>query len=154
MSPAVLERQSTYARLRYFAGEHEDLDEATNAYLDSLSDEDMRRTLFPYVRNSMRIVMRCETRGAEKKAFAGDTLADGSAAGLIGERLSALLDKTFRLKDGRCISWGRATADEHRERAEWQRYLASGCLNDADHHDTAAAMIEAAGVTCLEDIEA
>jgi hypothetical protein len=64
-----------------------------------------------------------------------------------------LARETFALPDGTRVEWGRATAEQHLERARMQRRLAGDCIDDSKRHEQAAKEIRAAGVTCLDDLK-
>lgn len=76
-----------------------------------------------------------------------------SSAGGVGARL-ALLDRSFAVGDGRFVSWGEATVEDHRLRVEMLGKLRSGLDRTIAEHVDAIAVIEAAGVACLAQIEA
>lgn len=63
-----------------------------------------------------------------------------------------LAEETFSLEDGSSVLWERATPEQHRARAAWQRKLAGECIADAERHEQAAREIEEAGVRCLRDL--
>ena len=78
----------------------------------------------------------------------------GKPATIAADR-SALLGTTFALGDGKPpVRWGEATADQHRQRAEMLERIASGTFATANRHREAAAEIESAGVSCLNDLAA
>lgn len=64
----------------------------------------------------------------------------------------ALVGRSFPV-EGKWVAWYDATPADHRLRAQWQRRHAGACIADADLHEEAADEIEAAGVTCLRDLD-
>ena len=78
----------------------------------------------------------------------------GKPATIAADR-STLLGTTFALGDGKPpVPWGEATAEQHRQRAEMLERIANGTLATATRHREAAAEIESAGVSCLNDLAA
>lgn len=74
-------------------------------------------------------------------------------AGNVVTASKELVGQTFALPDGRFVEWHRATASEHRQRAQWQRNRAASLAQDARLHEVAAQVIEEAGVVCLGEIK-
>lgn len=64
-----------------------------------------------------------------------------------------LSETTFALPSGEFVPWLDATAAQHRARSAWQRGRAASCIDDAERHEAAAVAIEAAGVSCLRDLD-
>ena len=64
-----------------------------------------------------------------------------------------LAGDSFALPDGTSAEHLTASAEQHRLRAGWLRDHASGVLATASFHDDCADAIEAAGVTCLADLD-
>lgn len=75
-----------------------------------------------------------------------------SVLATLPEARRELVSKTFPLPNGERVPWLKATAAQHRMRAEWQRKRGLSCLSDARIHEVAAEQIEASGVECLEDL--
>lgn len=132
-----------------------DPDEAAWAYLNAFSDiDELRESVFPYVRNEFRIIHRRRTLAQEKKTF------DKPSKNLDQVRLPValltnrllLVTETFALSDGTRVKWLEATPAQHRERAAMQRRLAGSCILDAERHEQAADLIEQFGVSCLAEI--
>jgi hypothetical protein len=69
------------------------------------------------------------------------------------DAIRKLVKETFWIFGNGHVNWGKATVKEHRERSRAQRAHAADCNVDADRHDAAADAIEAAGVTCLDELE-
>ncbi len=143
---------SMYQRMRAIAEDYTDVSDATYAYIDGLTVDELRVELFPHARQSMRILMRDEVRGVEDEVW-GDADDGDELFTPTPKRLEKLIGKRFALPDGRFVHWLTATADEHRLRADMQRRNAAGCAKSAERHEHAAEMIEAAGALCLADIK-
>jgi len=127
--------------MRAIAALHTDLDEATKAWLKSLTKAEKDTFIYPYARIQMRNLMRSDVRQIEHDVQIWDT-----------DDRQKLLDKGLFHPDGRWVFWGDMTPDDHRLRAAWLRGTAGGYLRTADEHDQAAAIIEAAGVSCLREV--
>ena len=104
----------------------------------------LREYVMPIVEQEARMLARRVAQVAEAK-FTG--------AITVPEMARVLTKGSFCLSDGRWVTWGQATAEDHRDRAARQRVLAGTILDDAERHDRAADAIEAAGVRCLDDLE-
>jgi hypothetical protein len=151
MNVLPLERPKTatrHALMLEYANLYGDVNEATRAYLSGMNKAQLLTECFAAVRNDMRIVMREQTRGAEHRAFGS---VEGKALDVLSDR-AQLVDQYFCLEDGRWVLWLQATVEDHLDRAAWQRKLASGHVTDAEHHEQAADLISAAGVSCLEEL--
>jgi len=66
----------------------------------------------------------------------------------------ALNADTFPLPDGTLVSWGSATANQHRSRAAWLRTRAASYVDRAVEHERAAAALDEAGFSCLDELVA
>lgn len=58
----------------------------------------------------------------------------------------------FPLPDGTFVEWGKATAAQHRARAQWLRQRSADDLAAAADHEAAADAIDAADAVCLNDL--
>jgi ATPase subunit of ABC transporter with duplicated ATPase domains len=65
------------------------------------------------------------------------------------EVTAELLASSFALGDGRVVTWGEATAEDHRQRAKLLGQNVIGNLTTMLLHEQAAEMIEAAGAPTL-----
>jgi len=148
----VVKAKSTYERMHYYTMEFTTVEAATWAYIGDLTPEEKDAQLFPSVRNTFRNLFREHDRSKERGVFGDSTGDETSSPSGVLTRLGDLIETTFALPNGTRVPWLKATAEEHRARADWQRHLAGGCLANAEHHETAAEMIETAGVVCLEEI--
>lgn len=100
----------------------------------------------PLIVQEGRRYVRSRTRRIEHRVSFGDQESRADAR-------IRLARESFSLPDGRNVRWLDATVDDHLARAAWQRVFADSCIADAELHEKAAAEIEAAGVTCLREIE-
>ena len=91
---------------------------------------------------------RAPVRAIERKVFRRN---GGEAIDVAACRVD-LADETFALGDGRRVSWGEATIEEHRERATLLRKHLDGVHRTLEAHLVAIAAIEEAGVKCLNEI--
>jgi hypothetical protein len=97
-------------------------------------------------RASMSIRQR--TRTVERRVI---SRTGGNRTTTVSD-MAELVDKTFSLPDGRRVSWGEATIEDHQARAFMLRELAERTMITATQHERAAEMISTAGAACLNDI--
>jgi hypothetical protein len=133
--------------MRQFAEEYDNPADATDAYLDSLSVDEMREELYPHIRDRMGHMMRAVSLPAEDRQFPRGWQQSPP------ESIGDLSEEVFSLLDGTRVRWGQATAEQHEARAAMQRAYANRSLEDAKRHDWAAETIRTRGVTCLDDLE-
>jgi hypothetical protein len=76
----------------------------------------------------------------------------GKPSGAVARR-SALMQSTFPLGDGTRVAWGQATVDDHRQRVAFLAAMRDGITNTIASHLDAVDAIEAAGVSCLDEID-
>jgi len=98
-------------------------------------------------REDVRVIEHVVTTKLRDAAERGE---HASVASIARVELSG---KCFALPDGRMVQWMLATPAEHRERARWQRAMAAASVRDAELHEVAADEIEAAGASCLAEID-
>lgn len=110
---------------------------------------DIRDLVLPLVAEEARHTARSRTRTIEQRV---DRLLAVSPDARCEARRT-LVDERFILPDGRFVAWLDATADDHRQRAGWLRRQARAVEQTACRHELAAAEIEAAGVSCLRELE-
>ncbi|MFL5688693.1 MAG: hypothetical protein ACJ77I_06860 [Chloroflexota bacterium] len=63
-----------------------------------------------------------------------------------------LLETSFALGDGRRVTWGDATIDEHEQRIAFLTNHAAGTLETAGRHQAAIGMLAEANAACLRDL--
>ena len=127
------------------AHEFHDLEIATDAWLVELTAQERIALVRPYARVLMRNYMRGQVRRLESETFSpGGSIILGDLSQLLAERVC--------LPDGRWVTWGAMSVDEHLLRAQWQEELAGACVLDAERHRAAADVITERGVSCLDDV--
>lgn len=111
----------------------------------AMRDADLVRSLLI---QEVERIRRSTVREVERSTIR--PILDGIAASDRGAMLA-----TFKPERGQVpVAWGRASESEHRRRAAFLRTQAGGLLRTAQLHEDAADRIAAAGVTCLDDLEA
>lgn len=83
-----------------------------------------------------------------------DRIIEERAAELEIEWTAALLTTTVSLPDGSRVEWGEATREQHAARLEMLAKHAAGELETAARHRAAIDALDAAGVRCLNELEA
>jgi len=89
---------------------------------------------------------RCNVRRVERRAFGRNPGADSVAA------RAELMLEVFPLGDGRLVSWGSATVDDHRQRIELLDKLRSGLSATIGRHETAIALLAETGAINLDAV--
>lgn len=137
-----------YATMREYADKYVDLDEATRAWLGSLTKAQKEAFIYPYARAAVNKMRRGDVHRHEREVAKNGGIKD------VGARQVLLDDGFFLISTGGFVLWGDATPQMHRERAEWLRGEALGLLVTVKLHEEAADVIEAAGVDCLREVPA
>lgn len=138
---------TVYERLRATVKAGATPEQAADRVLAAMRKADLAKLVRPLLVNEARRYARHETLVIEQEV--DRRIADGEDPISVRRKLS---ESTFPLPGRGRVNWLDATADDHRQRASWQRQLAHACDSDAERHEAAAAAIEAAGVTCLREI--
>lgn len=123
-------------------------DEAADQLIAKMRKADLAALVRPLLVVHAQRYSRIATAALEREV--DRRIAEGEDPISVRRKLS---ESSFALPDGRYVTWLDATADDHRARAAWQRGQAASCVADAERHEVAAAAIEAAGVSCLREIE-
>lgn len=89
---------------------------------------------------------------AERTRRRMDAFVEEIAAEVRLEVTAELLATHFALGDGTRVTWGSATVEQHRQRIEMLAAMASGTVETAARHQSAIAMLEAAGAASLADL--
>lgn len=141
-----------YADLDDYAVAEKIVDELDReALLTALADE-VRR----YRRESVRVVetdffKRYRTpEGVEQAKAIIEGIMDSPTS---SERFRNLMGQTFALGKGERVSWGEATADQHRFRANMLGKQIATLSETKQRHVQAANLIEQTGVSCLSDLQ-
>lgn len=111
---------------------------------------DLDDTVKPLLLLDAHNTRRSMVRDLEKKAFPLPS-EEPVAPDLQAEARAKVMNEDF-VVSGRTVLWATATAEEHRERAQYLESMSASILNTAQRHREAADKIEAAGVTCLAEI--
>lgn len=149
---------------RFIVDNHLDVDVAVDKTLAAVSRAKLAAFVRPIVMTEARRVARHVTRRIEDAAFSHPptvhattprSVPSGGGESRIttAEARQLLVAAQFVTPDGRWVTWGTATAEDHLARAEWQRGHAQACVTDADRHEYAAHLIAANNVTCLDEID-
>lgn len=70
------------------------------------------------------------------------------------ELTSELLESSFSLGGGTCVTWGEATAEQHQRRFDLLLGQASGNVQSAQRHQAAVAMLQRHKVSTLNEVAA
>lgn len=112
--------------------------------------------VLPAVTETALIVRRRVTARVERQAFGHSRYdshgAPAESADPVGDR-RRLLSEKFALSDGRWVTWAEATTADHRLRIGYLLAKKAGLDRTISRHEQAIEEIEAAGATCLGDIQ-
>ena len=126
------------------------------AVMDSIGLAKKHRELFfGLLRDECRRLARSATRIAERSNAVGQKHRDthvSDADGEIMSRAQWLARNTYNGEEYVCV--GEMTVDDHRKRAAYLSAMAGGLNRTADRHLAWAEQLEAAGVRCLNELEA
>jgi len=110
--------------------------------------------LVPLVAQVIRDAQRSSARTQERQAFREAFQAKANQPRpVLPDGLRSLFATPFRLGDGTEVRWLKATVGEHRQRIELLTKLRGGIDRTIAQHQDAVALIEDAGVTCLDDLD-
>lgn len=103
--------------------------------------------LLPILTDEIRRVRRHRVLRIERETFGreGGQPAEGGWLRLLPE--------SFALPDGRLVTWGDATVEDHEARLEWLRGQIHALTQDVDRHEQAIKVIREHGATCLAEVE-
>jgi hypothetical protein len=108
--------------------------------------------LLPVVASEIADARRIASRKTEDKAFKEAPPRKGQPCNPVAAS-KQLAGEYFHVPSKGLVRWDEATAEEHEERAEFQRKMGTACYEDADRHIAAAKVIRDAGANCLADIK-
>ena len=147
--------------IRKLIDEHQtgDPDETCKAVMDATGIAKKHRDLFwPLLRDECRRLARTAVRDAERGDIndshpdPGHTPGDThSALAGVGVRAD-FLNKRIYTGNGNYVLWGEATVEDHQSRVAYLASLRNGIDDTIQLHVEAMELIEAAGVTCLNDL--
>ena len=152
---------SLFSRILYFDQLFPDMSDAELAekIVGDLPVDDLISAITDEVRSARRGVVRglessvfsSLSRGTTdktKKALAALMKSPGAAA-----QFKSLMSKSFALGNGDRTTWGEATAEQHRFRANMLNKQVLSLSETRDAHLNAANLIDDAGATCLQDFD-
>lgn len=133
---------------------HEEIAAAVSAAL--LDDDDLAAILFELVLERVKGVRRAEVRSIEHQ-LGRPLLARHKNKAPMAKLVDAserprLLSQYFDVGDGSSVTWGSATPDQHRLRIGMLTKTRDGITASINLHRDALALIESAGVACLNDL--
>lgn len=140
------------AEIRKFADAHDGRlpEELAEMFLRTCEKGD----LLPLVCDEFKRNERTNVRLAEIESLRGLERRTLVSVSVALEEFADLLDKPYRIGDGHARLFGKLTAEEHRVRIEMLRMQLSGLERDIELHESAIALLEEQGVSCLDDIVA
>ena len=122
---------------------------------EALLPQVTKRDLFPLLVEEVQGHQRRRVRQVERRAFGQS--GGGTAPSMLERsrpRLAELYGEPFKLYDGREVSWGQATVEQHRQRLERLRVQRHGLTQTIERHEEAIRTCEEHGVDRLADIGA
>jgi hypothetical protein len=117
--------------------------------LDALCSSGQVDLLLPILTDEVRRLRRRRVAWIERQTFGGQAGGEPAEGGWL-----RLLPESFVLPDGRMVTWGTATVEDHEARVEWLNGQIHALVSDVDRHEQAVKLIREHGVTCLAEIEA
>jgi len=117
--------------------------------LDALTASGQVGLLMPILTDEVRRVRRFQVARIERETFGGQTGGEPAEGGWL-----RLLPESLTLPDGRLVTWGTATVEDHEARIEWLNGQIGALAADVDRHEQAVKLIREHGATCLAEIEA
>lgn len=143
---------SLISKVQSFVDEGREPADAVSDALKGATRADVNDTLRPLLLDEAKARYRSHVRDLEKKAFPQGTESQPTAD-VQADARQKLMVESFPLPDGRMVEWKLATVEDHRLRSNWLKCHAQSALNTASRHDAAVAQIEAAGASCLAELE-
>jgi len=120
---------------------------------ENLLGQVTKAELLPLLVDEVERVQRTRVRLVERRAF-GQSV--GGSAAVVSQRarprLTEVYGEVFALYDGRRVSWGEATVEQHRERVERLRIQRQGLTRTIERHEEAIRTCEEHGVDRLLDV--
>lgn len=142
--------------LRNAIDEHPELDadELAALVVDGLP----RDELVYLVAQEIIAIRRHQTRAIEAEAFR--SMRPGFSPGrkpksgaVEREGFKALFGASFRVGDGSKVMWEHATVEQHKQRKAMLSKMRDGLNETISFHDQAISALEAAGVSCLAELD-
>lgn len=119
--------------------------ELARVVLDALLRSGQLDLLLPILADEIRRIRRAQVRRIERRV--------GESPSAQGGWLQ-LLPEGFATVDGRFVTWGEATVEDHEGRIEWLQGQIEALGQDVERHQQAIKLIREHGVTCLAEVEA
>jgi hypothetical protein len=158
------------AEMRQYLEMKDTVEEATNAWLSSMTAKELRHYFYPWARADMSNIQRAAVRRVEVVALprladpmAGQDALPGLPDEVVESDVVTVLDVEM-IKDepiwipstGEHVLFGDATEAMLKERAEWLvrsgATVYAGCVRTAQRLFFAADLIHQAGVRCLREL--
>lgn len=117
--------------------------------LDALGSSGQVGLLLPILTDEVRRLRRRHVAWVERQTFRDLSAGEPAEGGWL-----RLLPESFVLPDGRMVTWGTATVEDHEARIEWLNGQMHALAQDVDRHEQAVKLIREHGATCLAEIEA
>lgn len=121
--------------------------ELARRVLATLTGSGQLDLLLPILADEIRRVRRHRTARIERATIGGQ--GEGAEGGWL-----RLLPEGFVLPDGRWVTWGEATVEDHEARIGWLSGQIEALGQDVDRHQQAIKVIREHGVSCLAEVEA
>ncbi len=130
--------------------------EAAEAALTELRVSKKARTLLvPIIAEALLMHRRNDTRTVERSVPISAVLAGETSLDVRRSRLQQTVPLVSGGSlTGKRVRWGDMTVEQHRERIAFLNRHIKGVQRTIGEHEQAVAAIEAAGVSCLNDLEA
>ena len=120
-----------------------------------------KNDLLPLVEDEVAEHMRNLVRGAEVAAFKAayqevslsQSGVEYTSTPITRSAFRALFHMRFALGDGREVTWGKATLEEHQQRVEMLRKKRDGIDATISRHLQAILALEESGARCLDEMD-
>lgn len=122
--------------------------ELARTLIEALRSSGQFDLLLPVLADEIRRVRRAHVLRVERATF-GPTGGEAAEGGWL-----RLLPEGFVLPDGRWVTWGEATVEDHEARIGWLTGQMEALGQDVDRHRQAIKVIRQHGVSCLAEVEA
>ena len=121
---------------------------------ENLLPQVTKRELLPLLVEEVESHQRRRVRMVERRAFGeSGSGVSRSVAERARPRLSEVYSEMFALYDGRRVSWGEATVEQHRQRIERLQLQRQSIGRTIERHEEAIRLCEEHGVDRLADID-
>ena len=121
---------------------------------ENLLPQVAKRELLPLLVDEVESYQRRRVRQVERRVFGQPPSGSPSMTDRARPRLSEVYGEMFSTYDGRRVSWGEATVEQHRQRVERLRMQRHAIGQTIERHEDAIRLCEEHGVDRLIDIDA